>query len=328
MSRRFSTLLAAALLAAAPAAAADPAPSPYAELAALEARVAAIAFRLTTASAAHCPVLQPQFGWLWGDPRLYDAGARSSARTAYNASNAHLPFLAAVAPGSPAATAGLRVGMAIRAANGVAVAPPEDDDPFARIAALESRLAALPPSTPAEIDAADGRRLAVQPVAGCISDFRVEARDRPSGAADGRLVLISAGLARAAADDDELAAVIAHELAHNILRHRARLDAADIDRGIGKQFGRNARLIRATEVEADRLSVWLTHAAGYAPEAAARFWTQFGKRRGPVLIQAGTHPRWKARVRTLETEVAALRDAEARGGPLDPPLIAAPPPLE
>src|SRR3546814_14345684 len=98
-------------------------------------------------------------------------------------------------------------------------------------------------------------RFALHPVAGCASDFRVEARDTESGAADGRLVLISAGLAAFAADDDELAAAVAHELAHNILRHRERLDAAGVDRRLFQNCRRSARLFPQPAVAADRKTV-------------------------------------------------------------------------
>lgn len=318
-------LLATPVLAAAPAETA-----PYATLAALEARVAAIAFRLTTANAAWCPAVQPQFGWLWGDLRLYDEGSRADARTTYDASDADAPFIAAVAPDSPAAASGLRAGAAIFAVNGVPIAADEQTkgDPFSRITALEMQLAALPAAAEIHIATNDGRTVHVTPVAGCASAFRVEDRQQVAGVADGRLVLINAGLASFAADDNELAAAVAHELAHNILRHRARLDAAGVDRGLGKQFGRSARLFRQTEVEADRLSVWLMRGAGYDIEAAARFWRAYGKQGGPVLFQAATHPRWQARVTSVEAEIAAIRTADAAGTPLTPPLIAAPPPLE
>ncbi|MBL0915092.1 MAG: M48 family metalloprotease, partial [Sphingopyxis sp.] len=165
-------------------------------------------------------------------------------------------------------------------------------------------------------------------VPGCLSDFRVEAVDRPMGMAEGRLILISKGLAEFAKNDDELAAAVAHELAHNILRHRARLDAAGVDRGLGKQFGRSARLFKQTEVEADRLSAWLLAGAGYDPAAAVRFLTAFGQRKGRPLFQAGTHPKWRDRVASIEEEIRAIDAARAAGRPLEPPLIANPPPLE
>ncbi|WP_374524361.1 M48 family metalloprotease [Sphingopyxis sp.] len=316
------------LLSAAPATAAAPAASPYPELAALESRIAAIGFRLTTANAAWCPALQPQFGWIWGDPRLYAAGRRAEALAAYHAGDTDAPYIAAIAPHSPADLAGLKVGEPVLALGGTPLPPGEGSDPFARIAAAETLFAALPPGAVAQISGAAGHVTAVTPVPGCATDFRVDARDRPEGAADGRLVVVSGGLVQFATSDDELAAAVAHELAHNILRHRVRLDAAGVDRGLGKQFGRSARLFRQTEVEADRLSPWLLAGAGYDPHAAIRFWTRFGEREGPILFQAGTHPRWRARVASIEAEVRAIDAARAAGEPLQPPLITDPPPLE
>lgn len=329
MPRAFPFLL--ALFAAMPAASAiasQPQSSPYAALAALEARVATIGYRLTTANAGWCPALQPQFGWIWGDPRLYDPARRTEALAAYGASDTDAPYIAAVAAGSPAERAGLRVGVPVRSVNGGAIPPGKGDDPFARIAAAETLFASLPPTATASLSTTGAQTVAVTATAGCATDFRVDARDRPEGAADGRLVVVSAGLIQFAGDDNELAAPLAHELAHNILRHRARLDAAGVDRGIGKQFGRSARLFKTTEIEADRLSAWLLAGAGYDPHAAIRFWTRFGQRAGRPLFQAGTHPRWQDRVASIEAEVRAIDAARAAGRPLLPPLIADPPPLE
>lgn len=329
LHRAAALALALSLLAAAPSGAAARAdPSPYAALAALEARVAAIGFRLTTANAAWCPVQQPQFGWIWGDPRLYDAERRLEALAVYGAVDRDASFVAALAPASPAAEAGMRVGVAIIGMQGSAVPDGADAHPFARITAIETQLAALPPTAPLALDTGDAGALTLIPVAGCVSDFRVEASEKPGAVADGRMVLVNQGLAQFAQDDDELAAAIAHELAHNILRHRARLDAAGVDRGLGKQFGRSARLFKQTEVEADRLSVWLLAGAGYDPAAAGRFWTAFGQRKGRPLFQAGTHPGWRDRVTSLEGEAALVAVARASGQPLHPPLINAPPPLE
>src|SRR3546814_18979785 len=86
MPRRARSILTVLLLSiAAPSMAAPAEPSPYAALAAAEARVAAIGFRLTTENAAWCPARQPQFGWIWGDPRLYDKARRPAALSAYGA---------------------------------------------------------------------------------------------------------------------------------------------------------------------------------------------------------------------------------------------------
>src|SRR3546814_5341547 len=88
-ARRIRTALLLSI--AAPSmAAAEPSPaepSPYAALAGAEARVAAIGFRLTTENAAWCPARQPQFGWIWGDPRLYDADQRAEALGVHGAAD-------------------------------------------------------------------------------------------------------------------------------------------------------------------------------------------------------------------------------------------------
>jgi len=314
-------------LAATPAPASTAPASTYTALAALEARVVTIGFRLTTANAKWCPVQQPQFGWIWGDLRLYTPKDQSAARAAYAAGDSDAPFLAAIASGSPAAKAGLSVGTPVTAINGTPAPSGEDNHPYARATAYEMLFAGLPLHDPIAVATGAGSA-ALTPVAGCLSDFRVEAVDRPMGMAEGRLVLISKGLAEFAKNDDELASAVAHELAHNILRHRARLDAAGVDRGLGKQFGRSARLFKQTEVEADRLSAWLLVGAGYDPAAAVRFWTAFGQRKGRPLFQAGTHPKWRDRVASIEEEIRAIDAARAAGRPLEPPLIANPPPLE
>ncbi|WP_194953926.1 M48 family metallopeptidase [Sphingopyxis solisilvae] len=325
------TILAACTLsAAAPASAAAAAPQPslYATLAAQEARVAAIGFRLTTENAGWCAKQQPQFGWVWGDPRLYAPERRGEALAAYGASVGDAPFVAAVAPSSPAAVAGLVVGQVITALDSKPVPYGADDHPFARITAIETGLAARSPTAPLSVASGAGEPLTVVPMTGCVSDFRVEAGNREGAVADGRMVLVHQGLIAFAPGDDELAAAIAHELAHNILRHRERLDAAGVDRGPGKQFGRSARLFKQTEIEADRLSVWLLAGAGYDPDAAARFWTRFGQRKGRPLFPPGTHPGWRERVATLQAEAAVIAAARASGETLRPPLVDALPPLE
>jgi predicted Zn-dependent protease len=49
------------------------------------------------------------------------------------------------------------------------------------------------------------------------------------------------------------------------------------------------KVIKATEAEADRLSVWLMANAGYDPEAAISFWERYGKATGPGHFQRA-HP--------------------------------------
>lgn len=331
------------ILAAALAAAIAPSPSGHAatatpsdqrliaalgEIMAMEARVAPLAARIARSSARWCPMTMPAPGWLLGDRRLYTDRVWPLARAAYGAVDADAPFIAALDPDGAAAQAGLRVGDAITAIDGAAIGA-LDDRPHGRMAWVHHALANLPGGAAVAVSVPRlPEPVQLAPAPGCASEFRVEAYDAVKAQADGMVVFIPGGMVRFAANDEELATVIAHELAHNILMHRTRLDAAKIDRGLGQQFGRSARLTRATEIEADRLSVWLLADAGFDPDTAARFWTSYGQRRGGGIFAAPTHPRWRERVRIVTTEAALLRRLRAANPVTAPPLVTNPPPLE
>ena len=315
--------------AAAPARASDPRlATAMAEIAAMEARVAPLAARLARGAASWCPLTMPTPGWLLGDRRLYSDQVWPLARTAYGAADADTLFIAALDRDGAAARAGLRVGDSITGIDGMAPTA-IDDSPHGRMAWAQAMLADLPATTSLEVHIArlpGAVRLSAAP--GCASEFRVEAYDAVKAQADGTIVYIPGGMVRFAADDGELATVIAHEFAHNILRHRARLDAAGIDRGLGQQFGRSARLTRLTEIEADRLSVWILADAGFPADTAARFWQSYGQRRGGGIFAAPTHPRWRERVRIVTAEAALMQRLRAADPVIAPPLVTNPPPLE
>lgn len=333
--RLASLTLAALMVMTVPTLAAAPANRPAAQteglaaLIAMERRVAPIIQRLVTSNAAWCPVTMAAPGWLLGDRRLYRDALWPSARALYGATDADALFVAALDPASPAAQAGLRMGDAILSINGTMVNAP-DKDPHARMAAAHALLAAAPPGAPLTVSTRGGDTLAINAPRGCASEFRVEATGGLQAKADGLLVLVSAGMVRFADDDAELATVIAHELAHNILRHRVRLDEADITRGLAQHFGRNARLTRMTEIEADRLSIWLMVGAGYNPAAAVRFWTNFGKRAVGALsfLQSPTHPTWRQRVKIVTAEAALIRQMRAADPNAVSPLVTNPQPLD
>src|SRR3546814_14555453 len=57
-------------------------------------------------------------------------------------------------------------------------------------------------------------------------------------------------------NDDELAIVLGHEIAHTIYKHPAELEARGVpSEGLLRGFGKNASRVRATEEEADRLGI-------------------------------------------------------------------------
>jgi predicted Zn-dependent protease len=141
----------------------------------------------------------------------------------------------------------------------------------------------------------------------CVSLFWVDPKSTKDAGADGERVRVTSGLIAFLVNDDELAAVAAHELAHNQLGHPALLD--------GLKKGR-AKALRTTEIEADQLAIWLLANAGYDPRAAVRMWQRLGPRFSKT-------PRLAERLTFIEREIA-MRDAAApKGGRHRPPQLTA-----
>ncbi len=140
----------------------------------------------------------------------------------------------------------------------------------------------------------------------CASRFELASNDE-SAKAEGERIVIGEDFAAFAYADDELAAAIAHELAHNLLRHRAWLEVN----------GRKRRNIRLTEREADRLMPWLLANAGYEPDAAARFMARWGPRHSGGIFRARTHDGWDERLEAIAEEVALVEVQVRKSGSAD-----------
>lgn len=226
------------------------------------------------------------------------------------------PAIAAVAPGSAAARAGLRAGDVIVSIDGTAppAGPATGPATFAGVQAIHDRLEAALASPPARLVVErDGARVPVDlPVdPGCPSFVQLVPSRKRDAEADGQTVTLSSTVAEYAQGDDELAVPIAHEIAHNILGHRAALTRDRISKGVFAGFGANGRRLRETEDEADLTGVELMAAAGYDPAAAIRFWTRFGPA-SSQLIGDGTHRGWRARVAAIAAKVNAIGGTSPR----------------
>jgi hypothetical protein len=292
-------------------------------------RVATVGFRLAVASRDLCadPVWLP--GLELHDLSEYGSDSRAAAIQAFGL-DSDAAVLALAADG-PAARAGLALDDHVQSLDGQPLprAAPDATGSFDRMARIMDAIDAAFADGAASVGierAGAPATIDIVAVRGCPSRFQLIPSARLNALADGRYVQVTTALADYVADDDELAAVLAHEFAHNILHHRARLDAEHVSRGFFGNFGRNARLIRATEAEADRLSIYLLDRAGYDPEAAVRFWSRFGRRRLSFL-NAPTHPDWRRRVASFEAEIVKVRAARAAGRVPVPDFVQLPMPL-
>ncbi len=295
---------------------------------ALDDRVATIGHRLAAGSLDLCVDQAWVPGIALHDLSQYGGDYRDVARRAFGLDAG--PGVLALAVDGPAERAGLRRDDIITHLDGNPLPGGEvaENAGFVRLEEILDAFDAAFADGAATIGIlrrGEALRIEIRGERGCASRFQLIPSPRLNALANGRYVQVTTAIGDYVESDDELAAVLAHELAHNILRHRARLDAAGVQRGLLGNFGRNARLIRETEQEADRLAVHILDRAGYDLDAALALWERFG-RRGLNFLGSPTHGSWRARVAMIRQETDAVRRARAAGAipvpPFDLPLDA------
>jgi predicted Zn-dependent protease len=168
--------------------------------------------------------------------------------------------------------------------------------------------------------------------------FQVIEGDSPNAfALPGGYVFVYTALIKIADEEDELAAAMAHEIAHVAARHMTKqatksqiVNLAGVPVGVilgggiggavvrqGANFGIPAvfmRFTRQDESEADYLGVQYLYAAGYDPNGAISIFEKLEslekKRPGTVARIFSTHPMDAARIRKTEEEIGRILPAK------------------
>jgi predicted Zn-dependent protease len=168
-----------------------------------------------------------------------------------------------------------------------------------------------------------GRRIAaVSPNPEWQWEFTLFENDEPNAfALPGGKVGVNTGLFKVAQNDDQLAAVLGHEVAHAIARHGAeRMSQGLLAQGLGAVAvggGVNPQIVeiaaqaatlgvilpysRTQEAEADHIGLLYMAAAGYDPREAITLWQNFDKLGGgqpPEFLS--THPAPGSRIENLQ----------------------------
>lgn len=161
----------------------------------------------------------------------------------------------------------------------------------------------------------------------------IEDNTQNAFALPGGKVAFYTGIMPVCADENGVAAVMGHEVAHVLARHGAErmsqqqalsigkaalfaaidggnpatMEALQQAYGIGAQVGVLLPYSRKHETEADKIGLILMAKAGYNPEAAVEFWKRMAKAGGGGGIELlSTHPSDERRIKDLQ---AALPDA-------------------
>jgi len=139
----------------------------------------------------------------------------------------------------------------------------------------------------------------------------------------GKMAVYSGLIEKLQATDDELAAVMGHEIAHALREHSreaisrqmatqtavgiagALFGVGELGQGLGNMVADvtlNLPNSRTNEVEADRIGVELAARAGYNPQAAISLWEKMAK-----LSSGGQPPKWLSTHPSHEDRINDLR---------------------
>ncbi|HSN05423.1 MAG TPA: M48 family metalloprotease [Nitrospira sp.] len=283
------------------------------------ARVQDVAFPLLLTSADWCPFDQePTYGFLLADGPESMIGEGDAAGSGVVISHVH--------PRSPAASADLRPGDHIVEINTQNVTDSVAD----AVTGLVRRLTRAR-IQPLQLDIMrSGRRHRVHlaAVPSCQFSLQVLQTDQINGLSDGRQIWVTTGLLRFVRSDDELACVLAHEIAHNVLGHvqEARLQAM-LNTLLGATVGEAAPSSappRSLEAQADYIGSYIMARAGYDLQAVRRVWQRLREievqQAAPGQSLGRSHPATDERLAAFEATVMEIEGKRVRGELLEPAM--------
>ncbi len=291
---------------ATPPVARAPLPAEVIELRNKDTRVLTIGYRLVTGNARYCETKTYAAGLL-----LHDVGAYGDSDGLRKTLGLQGDVgVQALVPGGPAQQAGLHVDDTVIAIGDLSIAdiPNENAKRWERIETIRAeteRLLSETGTLPLTV-LREGAPVVVtiEGVPACPSRFEVGLGKR--AVADGHRVVIGPEFVGIDYPEALLAGIVAHEFAHNMLRHRAWFDA------YGKRTGKGVRL---TEREADRLSPWLLANAGLDPRGGVEFFKKWGPRHGMWIFRDRSHDAWDERAENMAAELPQIELLmESEGG--------------
>jgi beta-barrel assembly-enhancing protease len=145
----------------------------------------------------------------------------------------------------------------------------------------------------------------------CAFNLVAARSDELNASADGVNVTVTSAMLRFVADDDDLAAVLAHQIAHNAMRH---VQASQQD----TTSGRTRVFSLDLEREADSVGMYLLARAGRPTARVPNLWRRIGREHLGNNKYASAHPTTPERFLTLEQMTGEIQRKIARGEELRP----------
>ncbi|WP_019961029.1 M48 family metallopeptidase [Woodsholea maritima] len=300
-------------------------------------RLQYLGWQLSLANAPLCAHTRFEAGWMVSTRTDWPSALRGSAYTLFNVDQN--PRILAVFADSPAAHADLRPGDRFVAINGHYV-----DTGRIRLD-RQIHLALARASRAGRLDLLmerDGESIArsIPLDAVCDQDFRIHPSMEIGAFTDGQTLHITQGMMMFARNDEDLAFVLGHEMAHGSEGH---IDAKRLNRWAGTLAGfaldgallasglNTGGLFTETgyatgaeaysqefEEEADYVGLYYAARAGFNLDTARDFWRRLGAQMPETLLKGATHPTSPRRLVLMDATRAEIYAKLNAGDVLEP----------
>ncbi|WP_369059175.1 M48 family metallopeptidase [Caulobacter sp. 73W] len=296
------------------------------------ARFYKVAHRIAAANAELCRRRAVSIGATFETIYDYAAQMRSAAKAVRGVSSS--PQVEWLDDKGPAALAGLRMGDVLLAVNGT----PIDKGPKAGKSA-RGMLAATLHGPQRLMILRNGETVNLDIVGKQVCGYPMYLVDDPmvNASADSNVIRYNRGMLRFTENDDEVALILGHELAHNVMQHiqksqlnravgaigGALLDAALGGDGslteVGASLG-DAAFSQAFEAEADYVGLYFAARAGYGANEPEKLWRRMSTMDPSRIRKGSSHPPNAARYVNLAATQREIAEKKEAGQPLVPRL--------
>lgn len=262
-----------------------------------------VSFRVMTAAAEFCTGARGMaYGFTAANRHSFGTNMSEAATAAFGLDDS--AQVLSVAKGSPAERAGLAVGDVITRVNGVPIMPGE--------AAIKTVATAIEGTggngLKLNIGGANPRQAVLEPVLSCTYPIEIINSDKVNAYADGEKIRVTKGMMWFAQGEEDLAMVISHELAHNIMGHAGTFSSVFQDK-------------KSREADADYVGLYIMARGGFEIEKASGFWRRMAAAFPKMIESSSSHPLMPARFVAIRKTTEEIRRREARGLPLVPQRV-------
>lgn len=265
--------------------------------------LATIAYRISAANADACSRREYISGLIVHDLTLYERRVRADVSKAFSMKSGF--GVLRVVPGSAAADADIRVDDEILAIGHFNVEEPTakfQPRSYRRMENFNAVLQAASVSGHTDLlirRSGKPLRIPLRVQQGCGGNLVLSNSSALDAYSDGKHVVVTTGMKTLTGSADEMAFVIAHEMAHNALGH----SNLEKKRGLFGLAG-----LRQDEIKADRLAVRLMIKAGYSPQGALALLRNASRRLWwNVSLD---HPAFGTRLQNVTEELGAISQSE------------------